>query len=110
MTIIARSIRVAAALAVALIAAATTLPATSARATETEIKIEVRIDNFTFAPQRIVVQAGTTVTWTNADDAPHTVVSTTKLFKSSALDTRTNSRSRSRRREPTTTSVPCIRT
>jgi plastocyanin len=51
------------------------------------VKIEVKIDNFAFAPQRIVVQAGTTVTWTNADDAPHTVVSTTKLFKSSALDT-----------------------
>ena len=88
MTIIARSIRVAAALAVALFAAEATLPATtSARAAETEVKIEVKIDNFTFAPQRIVVQAGTTVTWTNADDAPHTVVSTTKLFKSSALDT-----------------------
>jgi plastocyanin len=88
MTIIARSIRVAAALAVALFAAEATLPATtSARAAETEVKIEVKIDNFTFAPQRIVVQAGTTVTWTNADDAPHTVVSTTKLFKSSAFDT-----------------------
>jgi plastocyanin len=88
MTIIARSIRVAAALAVAaLAAAAATLPAAAARATETEVKIEVKIDNFTFAPQRIVVQAGTTVTWTNADDAPHTVVSTTKLFKSGALDT-----------------------
>ena len=33
------------------------------------------------------MQAGTTVTWINADDAPHTVVSSTKLFKSSALDT-----------------------
>jgi plastocyanin len=88
MTIIARSIRVAAALAVALFAAAATLPATtSARAAETEVKIEVKIDNFTFAPQRIVVRAGTIVTWTNADDVPHTVVSTTKLFKSSALDT-----------------------
>jgi plastocyanin len=83
MTIIARSIRVAAALAVALFAVAASLPATSSRAAETEVKI----DNFAFAPQRIVVQAGTTVTWTNADDAPHTVVSTTKLFKSSALDT-----------------------
>ena len=87
MTKIARHIRFAAALAVAVFAAAATLPAASARAAETEVKIEVKIDNFAFAPQRIVVQAGTTVTWTNADDAPHTVVSTTKLFKSSALDT-----------------------
>ena len=66
---------------------AATLPAATARAAETELKIEVKIDNFAFAPQRIVVQAGTTVTWTNADDAPHTVVSTAKLFRSSALDT-----------------------
>jgi plastocyanin len=87
MTKIARHIRVAAALAVAAFAVAATLPAASAGAAETEVKIEVKIDNFAFAPQRIVVQAGTTVTWTNADDAPHTVVSTTKLFKSSALDT-----------------------
>ena len=87
MTKIARHIRFAAALAVAAFAVAATLPAASARAAETEVKIEVKIDNFAFAPQRIVVQAGTTVTWTNADDAPHTVVSITKLFKLSALDT-----------------------
>jgi plastocyanin len=87
MTKIARRIRVAAVLAATVFAAAATLPAASARAAETEVKIEVKIDNFAFAPQRIVVQAGTTVTWTNADDAPHTVASTTKLFKSSALDT-----------------------
>ena len=37
MTIIARSIRVAAALAVALFAVAASLPATSARAAETEV-------------------------------------------------------------------------
>ena len=86
MTTIARNIRIAA-FAVAVFAVAATLPAASARATETELKIEVKIDNFAFAPQRIVVQAGTTVTWINADDAPHTVVSTAKLFRSSALDT-----------------------
>jgi plastocyanin len=84
---IARHIRVAAVLAATVFVAAATLPAATARAAATEVKIEVKIDNFAFAPQRIVVQAGTTVTWTNADDAPHTVVSTTKLFKSSALDT-----------------------
>jgi plastocyanin len=83
MTTIARNIGVAAALAVAVFAGAAALPAASAQAGE----IEVKIDNFAFAPQRIVVKAGTTVTWINADDAPHTIVSTTKLFKSSALDT-----------------------
>ena len=87
MTKIARhirfAVRVAAILAATVFAAAATLPAASARAAETEVKI----DNFAFAPQRIVVQAGTTVTWINADDAPHTVASSTKVFKSGALDT-----------------------
>ena len=38
---------------------------------------EVTIDNFSFAPQTLTVPAGSTVTWTNHDDIPHTVVSTT---------------------------------
>jgi plastocyanin len=33
------------------------------------------------------VKAGTTVTWRNEDDIPHTITSTTRLFKSKALDT-----------------------
>ena len=49
--------------------------------------IAVTIDNFTFAPQQITVKAGDTVTWTNHDDIPHTVRSTTMAFKSNALDT-----------------------
>jgi len=47
----------------------------------------VTIDNFSFTPQRIRVSAGTTVTWTNHDDIPHTVVSVTNLFASPPLDT-----------------------
>jgi plastocyanin len=47
----------------------------------------VTIDNFTFEPQRLTVKAGTTVTWVNQDDIPHLVASTTKVFKSKALDT-----------------------
>ena len=46
-----------------------------------------RSSNFTFVPQRITVKAGTTVTWINEDDIPHTVASSSKLFKSKALDT-----------------------
>jgi plastocyanin len=50
--------------------------------------IEVKIDNFSFGPMTMTVAAGTTVTWTNEDDVPHTVVSEdTKTFKSKALDT-----------------------
>jgi plastocyanin len=48
----------------------------------------VQIDNFTFAPQRLTVKSGSAVTWVNGDDIPHTVASTTKLFKSQALDTK----------------------
>ena len=47
----------------------------------------ISIDNFTFAPERLTLRAGTTVTWRNADDIPHTVTSSARLFKSSALDT-----------------------
>jgi amicyanin len=48
---------------------------------------EVKIDNFTFSPAKLVIKAGTTVTWKNEDDIPHTVASATKAFKSKALDT-----------------------
>jgi plastocyanin len=46
----------------------------------------VKIENFTFASQRVTVKVGTTVTWTNDDDIPHTVTSSTKAFKSKVLD------------------------
>lgn len=48
---------------------------------------DVKIDNFSFGPMAITVPVGTTVTWTNRDDIPHTVVSTEKIFKSNVLDT-----------------------
>jgi len=46
----------------------------------------VTIDNFTFSPAELTVKVGTTVTWTNHDDIPHTVVSAGK-FRSKAMDT-----------------------
>jgi plastocyanin len=51
------------------------------------VQESVKIDNFTFTPQRVTVKAGSTVTWTNEDDIPHTVTSSTKAFRSKALDT-----------------------
>ena len=50
-------------------------------------KAEIKIDNFSFGPQTITVSVGTTVTWTNRDDIPHTVVSTDGVFKSKVRDT-----------------------
>jgi plastocyanin len=47
----------------------------------------VKIDNFVFGPQTLTVPVGTTVTWTNSDDIPHTSVSTEGVFRSKVLDT-----------------------
>jgi len=59
----------------------------AAAAKTTSSGAEVTIDNFTFEPQTLTVKAGTTITWTNRDDIPHTVVSNDFLFKSKVLDT-----------------------
>ena len=47
----------------------------------------VKIDNFNFTPPTLVVAPGTTVTWTNDDDSPHSVHEKDGKFKSAALDT-----------------------
>jgi plastocyanin len=47
----------------------------------------VTIDNFTFDPPTLVVAAGSTVTWVNRDDVPHTATSNDKSFDSGPLDT-----------------------
>ena len=58
-------------------------------AQEKSSAVEVKIDNFSFGPTTVTVPVGTTVTWTNRDDIPHTVVSSDdpKAFKSKVLDT-----------------------
>jgi plastocyanin len=48
---------------------------------------QVKIDNFSFGPQTLTVPVGATVTWTNRDDIPHTVVSADGVFKSKVRDT-----------------------
>jgi plastocyanin len=60
-----------------------------ANAQEKMSTMEVKIDNFSFGPVTLTVPVGTTVTWINHDDIPHTVVSTddSKTFKSKVLDT-----------------------
>jgi plastocyanin len=65
------------------VAAAMLLPVTTARADD---NMEVHIDNFVFQPAELKIKLGTTVTWTNRDDIPHTVVSAGK-FRSKTLDT-----------------------
>jgi len=58
-----------------------------AGAQEKPAAMEVKIDNFSFGPATLTVAVGTSVTWTNRDDIPHTVVSTDGVFKSKVLDT-----------------------
>jgi plastocyanin len=68
-----------------LAAAAALLLLSSAISAHAET-ISVSIDNFTFAPVELKLKVGDTVTWTNHDDIPHTVVSAGK-FRSKTLDT-----------------------
>ena len=64
------------------VAATILLGIASAQAEE----LKVTIDNFTFTPAQLTVKVGDTVTWTNHDDIPHTVVSAGK-FRSKPMDT-----------------------
>ena len=47
--------------------------------------VTVEVKEFTFKPQSLTVAAGTTVTWRNGDEAPHTITSTDGVFRSPAL-------------------------
>ncbi|HET6184566.1 MAG TPA: cupredoxin family copper-binding protein [Acetobacteraceae bacterium] len=47
----------------------------------------VRIDNFTFTPTPLTVAKGTTVTWVNQDDIPHSIYCAALNLHSHPLDT-----------------------
>lgn len=79
--------RAASALAMGLFLLAGTEAYLSRAEAEKPPAAEVKLDNFSFGPADLTVTAGTTVTWTNKDEVPHTVVSDDKLFKSSPIDT-----------------------
>ena len=49
-------------------------------------EVTVKIENFTFNPASVTVKPGTTVTWVNGDDIPHSVVENSRLFHSPPLD------------------------
>src|ERR1700739_3533630 len=48
---------------------------------------QVTIDNFAFAPATLTVRVGSTVTWTNKDEEPHTVAASDGSFHSPGMGT-----------------------
>ena len=70
--------------AAALFATAPGAPSAGAGA---QTSAAVQIDNFHYSPPMLVVAPGTTVTWKNDDDSPHSVREKDGKFKSAALDT-----------------------
>lgn len=48
---------------------------------------QVNIDGFAFAPATLTIAAGTTVTWTNRDEEPHTVAASDGSFHSPGMGT-----------------------
>ncbi|GAA4483073.1 hypothetical protein GCM10023094_34100 [Rhodococcus olei] len=57
-------------------------PAAAPSATNT-----VQITGFAFAPASITIPVGTTVTWTNSDEEPHTVTAADGAFRSPGMGT-----------------------
>lgn len=48
---------------------------------------KVEIKGMKYEPKILTVAAGTTVTWVNVDDMPHTVTDRNRVFRSAGLDT-----------------------
>jgi len=70
--------------------AMTGAPSGTASATGSPVAVagdQVTIDNFAFAPATLTVKAGTTVTWTNKDEEPHTVAASDGSFHSPGMGT-----------------------
>jgi len=70
--------------------------------------VTITIDNFTFKPEQTIVTPGTTVTWINNDDIPHTIVETKKSFPPSLWTRKTAFPSPSWMRETMIISALCI--
>jgi plastocyanin len=65
-------------------------PAGTSSATDSPVAVAgdaVTIDNFAFVPATLTVRAGSTVTWTNRDEEPHTVAAADGSFHSPGMGT-----------------------
>jgi plastocyanin len=56
-------------------------------ATQVAAPATIVIDGYEFNPAILTIAPGTTVTWVNEDETPHTVTENGKIFRSAALDT-----------------------
>jgi plastocyanin len=73
--------------ATSMVLALVALPAMNKATAAAPTSVEIKIDNFSFTPATLTVKVGTQITWVNADDIPHTIVSDNQSFKSKVLDT-----------------------
>src|SRR5260221_14416688 len=53
---------------------------------QTSNATQIEVKDFMVVPTPLTVKAGSTVTWTNKDDEPHTVGSDTEMFNSDGMD------------------------
>jgi len=60
--------------------------ASDLQAAPTEEANTIVMKDFHFGPTSLTIAAGTSVTWENRDEEPHTVVSFDGLFRSKGLD------------------------
>jgi plastocyanin len=74
-------------LTVVSMAALSVIAASSASRAAPPDAAQIVIKEFMFKPNSLTLKAGSTVTWVNMDDEPHSVVSDTGLFRSGAVDT-----------------------
>ncbi len=71
-------------------AAGTSTPTASVSVTAPAAPVsgnQVNIDGFAFVPAKVTVSAGTTITWTNRDEEPHTVAASDGSFHSPGMGT-----------------------
>jgi len=78
-------------------------------AAETSDTTTIFAKDFMFNPSPLTVKAGSTVTWINKDDEPHTVVSDAGIFKSGGMDTNESFSHNSTNRVHTTSRARSIR-
>ena len=63
------------------------LAAHGAAKADADNSARILIEKFMFQPMSLTVKAGSTVTWINKDEEPHTVASDSQLFRSGGMDT-----------------------